>query len=232
MQVDAVVCCDNHVDTIFEVAAIAAYAPQISQTIIVDAGSEDGTAERAEDVRGAHVLRASAGYRKGDYELIGISASRADAIVFLAPDLIGLDHAHIETLTWPVTDGDCGMSCGLFDRGPIVNQVYERMLPIVDTQRAVHRSVIEAASPADIAAFSLEPALNAVCADLRVPTHSVVLPGLRYHVDAERGRPPLGLVREHISLTRAIWSYASYRVSHKRLEAPEPVVANAAHAAA
>ena len=221
MRVDAIVCADHHADTIYEVARVAACAPQIGQTLIVDAGSEDGTADRAEQVPGARVIRVEAGHRRGDYELIGIEASDADCVVFLDPDLVGLTQAHLDALAWSVREGNCGMACGLFDRGPFINQVFLRMLPIVDTQRAVSRHVLDALDPDDVAQFCLEPTLNALCAGLRVPTHSIGLPGLRYAVNAARGRPPLGLIREHVALTKQFWSYASYMLSH-RLPATTP----------
>ncbi len=220
MRVDAVITASNHSNTIADVAKVVACAPSITQTIIVDAGSTDDTAARAASVPATRVIKVEVGHSLGTYALIGASAaSGADAIAFLDADLTGLTQAHVETLTWAVRSGDVGMACGLFDRGPFVNPIFLRLLPIVGTQRIVRRDVFDALDPENVKASSLEAALNSLCAGLRIPTHSVVLPQLRYEVDLLRGRPPLGLFREHIDMTRQLLAYASYMVSHRR---PQP----------
>lgn len=215
LRADAVIVAHNDVDTVAQVAGVAACAPQFTETIVVDAASDDDTAARAESVQGARVIRAAPGYADGTYALIGAEASTADVLVFLDADLVGLRQSHLETLIWPVREGECGMACGLFDRGPFANQVFARLLPIVDRQRAVHRTLLKALDSNHVMQFSLEAALNSLCAGLRIPTHSVVLPGLTYVEDPARGRPPLGLIREHIAVSKRFVSYMSYILSHR-----------------
>lgn len=225
MHVDAIICTHDDAETIETIVSVATCSPVIDQVVVVDAASSDATPDLVAGTRGTRLVNAEAGHRRGAYDLVGIEAcltdSDAGAFVFLDPDLVGLTQAHIETLTWSVRNGECGMACGLYDRGPLVNQVFARMLPIVDTQRVVRREVLRACAADSIAAFGLEPVLNDRCAALRVPTHSVVLPRLRYRVDPERGRPPLGLWREHAALGKRLFSYATYQLSHRLPAAPQ-----------
>ena len=91
---------------------------------------------------------------KGEAMRAGVAAvDRADVIVFLDADLVGLRPKHVDRLVRDVTGRGADMACGLFDRGPLANPIFLRHLPVLTGQRAVRRELFELLDDADVRGY-------------------------------------------------------------------------------
>ena len=129
--------------------------------------------------------------------------------MFLDADLVGLRPGHVDALVAEVAEGRADMACGLFDRGPLANQVFLRHLPVLTGQRALHRSLFERLTPADSRGYRVEAALNSLVAREGLVRHDRVLDGLWHRTKEEKApHPALGFARKVAMLLEACWAYA------------------------
>jgi len=214
-KVAAIVPAHNEAATIAAVVEIALRSPHVDEVLVVDNLSTDETASLAK-AAGARVIPATT-LGKGNAMAEGVAATDAELIVFLDADLLSLQPGHIDRLVRAVHQG-AGMSCGLFDRGPLLNPIFLRFLPVLTGQRALHRELFESLQPEQIQGYRIEAALNSRCADLGLKRVSFVCPGL-WHLTKEKksGSPVIGFVRKVSMLATAMASYATYFLRHRLL---------------
>src|SRR5204863_8988171 len=129
VRVAAVIPAHNEEETVADVVNAAAVARLVDEVVVVDNASEDGTADAASRAAAQVVTEPSPG--KGEARRTGVAATSADIVVFLDADLVGLTPDHVDALVGPILDGAAAMTCGLFDRGPILNRLFLDALPIL-----------------------------------------------------------------------------------------------------
>lgn len=93
----------NEAATIAAVVEFARREPLVSEVVVIDDGSPDGTADLA--VAAGAVVRTSSMLGKGASMEDGVWAARDEILVFLDGDLAGLRHDLIRALTRPIREG-------------------------------------------------------------------------------------------------------------------------------
>lgn len=213
MRVAAIIPARNESQTVGRVVTVARQAGRVDEVIVVDNNSGDDTAAVAQQA-GARVIH-FADEGKGQAMAAGVAAVDAEVVVFLDADLIGLWPSHVDRLVDTVIEAGMGMSCGLFDRGPILNPIFLHALPILTGQRALLRHIFEALDAKDIKGYKVEAALNSICAERDIPVEAFVCNGLWHRTKEEKyDTVAEGFARKVGMLTVASWSYLSYRLRH------------------
>lgn len=184
MTAIAIVCAKDEASRIGVV--LDALLPVID-TLVVDDGSTDGTAEVAR-ARGAHVLRLPQNRGKGQAMLAGVRASSADVVVFVDADLVGLRPDHIAKLVTPVLAGQYGMVVGMRDYGPRMNDVVRR-LPLISGERAIRRDILARMPASAWSGYGIETWLNHIAGASGWPIGTVLLDGLQIVTKWEKDGP-------------------------------------------
>lgn len=215
MKVAAIIPAHNEAATIGDVARVALECGHVDEVIVVDSVSADDTAAVAADA-GARVVSAETS-GKGEAMASGASATDAGVLLFLDGDLLGLNVEHLERLVGAVLEDGAMMSCGLFDRGRLLNPIFLRLLPVLTGERALRRELFEALDSDDMEGYKVEAALNSRCGEIGGKRVCFVCPGL-WHLTKEKkySNPIEGFVRKALMLLTAIWSYLAYAVRHRK----------------
>ena len=209
----------NEAATVGAVVYAALDSEAVEDVIVVDNASSDGTAAAAAAHGARVVYEPMPG--KGEAMRAGVAAvGGASVIVFLDADLVGLRATHVDRLVSTVAEGRAAMACGLFDRGPLVNPLFLRHLPVLTGQRAVRRDLFDRLDDADLRGYRVEAALNSLVSRERLARDDHVIPGLWHRTKQEKfGSPVLGHATKVAMLATACWSYARFAVGHR---APQP----------
>ncbi len=218
MRTAAVIPARNEAQTVGAVVRTALQARRVDEVIVVDNASDDGTAAAATHA-GARVV-ACLDEGKGQAMAAGVAATDAEIVVFLDADLIGLWPWHVDRLVDTVIEGTAGMACGLFDRGPVLNPIFLKALPILTGQRALHRTIFEALDARDIKGYKVEAALNSLCAERDLLVEAFVCTGLWHRTKEEKFNTPAeGFARKVSMLAVASWGYLSYSLRRRSRQA-------------
>ncbi len=144
MNVSAVVPAYNEAARIGAVLRPLLDCPLVDEVIVVDDGSDDGTADVAREF-GVKVITFSENRGKAAALDAGVNAARNDTLLFLDADLVGLRPEHIERLITAYASGDVDMVVGVFSEGRVNTDLAQRINPFASGQRVISRSLWERA---------------------------------------------------------------------------------------
>lgn len=161
--------------TVADVVRAIARSGAVQRIVVVDTGSTDSTASFAA-ASGAAVVRSTHGDRPQAIRDV-VARSLAGTACFFDAALVGLTPEHVRMIALPVAEGRASMVCGLHDHGPY-NKMQE-FVPIVTTDRAVLREVLDGVPSQFWSGHKLEICLNELASRHRLPAHSVVMHGTR-----------------------------------------------------
>lgn len=196
--VDVVMPARDEAPTIAANVAAAAGCASVRSVLVVDDGSSDDTAARAE-AAGATVLRLEGSGSKARAMAAGVAATDADAILFVDADCTDLTAAHLDAVCEPFLAGRAVMSIGAFDYGHRLNWLVLRCPPL-SGERIVPRWVFESIPPHHLEGYTIEVRLNEVLCEGRLPMAVRTMRGV-YH---RTKRDKLGRAE---GLRRTWWMY-------------------------
>jgi len=110
----------------------------VDEVIVVDDGSDDGTAEEAEHFP-VSVVRLPENRGKAAALDMGVSRARNDTFLFLDADLVGLTTEHVEKLIRRYDDADLDMAIGVFANGRKNTDIAQKINPYASGQRVLSR---------------------------------------------------------------------------------------------
>ncbi len=114
---------------------------KLGPVLVVDDGSTDNTSGVAEDA-GAQVLRLTRNLGKGGAVAAGVRALDSRVVLLLDADLLGLTTGHLHDLARPVLASQVDMTRGVFKGGRWSTTAAQQMLPQLNGQRAIRRSLL------------------------------------------------------------------------------------------
>ncbi len=144
MNVSVVVPAYNEACRIGAVLQPLVSCPAVDEVIVVDDGSDDGTAEVARrfDVC---VISLPTNCGKAAALDAGISCARNDDFLFLDADLVGLTAEHIEQLINAYAGGEFDMIVGVFSNGRTTTDISQKINPFASGQRLISKAMWERA---------------------------------------------------------------------------------------
>ncbi len=205
MEVIAIIPAYNEEKTIGSVLAVLKEASLINQIIVVSDGSTDNTVEVAKsyDVQVVE-LRENRG--KGGALQAGLDNTKADIVLFMDADLLGLTTDHVDRLVMPVLSEEADMTIGIFEKGRIATDFAQKMAPKLSGQRAIKFSVLEQISDLDVARFGVEVALNRYMESSNIKVKAVVLPDMSHVMKEEK----LGVIKGVAARMKMYWEIIKY----------------------
>lgn len=170
--------------TIASVIAVARGAA-VGPVVVIDDGSKDGTADAAA-AAGAEVVRLETNRGKGGALAAGARARREAVVVLLDADLTGLRPKHVRALAQPVVAGRADMTRGVFVGGRWATALAQRLLPILNGQRALLREGLLAVPGLAESRYGVEIAIAEHAKSEGWVTQDVALPGVSQVVKEEK----------------------------------------------
>ena len=164
MKVSAVVPAFNEAPRIGDVIRPLISSGLVEQVIVVDDGSEDGTANVAREC-GAEVLVLEKNEGKGGAVLSGMAKVRGEVLLLMDADLVGLKDYHIKAFIDPIVNDEADMTVGIFEDGRFFTDLAQNMSPHLSGQRAMKISSLKDLDQLDASEFGLEVALTKYAKD-------------------------------------------------------------------
>ncbi len=205
MDVMAIIPAYNEEKTIGEVLAVLKEVSLVKKIIVVSDGSTDNTVQvaRSYDVEVVE-LRENRG--KGGALKAGLDSVKADVVLFLDADLLGLTPTHVYNLLQPVTSNEADMTIGIFEKGRIATDLAQKMAPYLSGQRALKFFLLEQISDLDVARFGVEVALNRFMESSKITVKEVILRDMSHVMKEEK----LGVWKGMAARMKMYWEIIKY----------------------
>jgi glycosyltransferase involved in cell wall biosynthesis len=204
--------------TVARVVGVAR-AAGVGPVVVIDDGSRDATAAAA-TAAGAEVIRLAVNAGKGGAMVAGARARHERVVVLLDADLIGLTPEHVRALAEPVVAGRADMSRGVFRGGRWRTQAPQRLLPVLNGQRALARTALLAVEGLATSRYGAEVAIFVHARRHRWRSVDVVLAGVTQVMKEEkRGawRGFLARLRMYAEILRQTFAPARTRRKGRRM---------------
>ena len=130
------------------------------EVIVVDDGSDDGTARVASTFANVSVLKLPRNVGKAGAMWEGARSTKAGILAFVDADLGGLRSEHLERIISPVLADQCDMCVGIFHGGKPWSDAAQRVSPYLSGQRTVKRELFESVPQMSELRMGVEIALN------------------------------------------------------------------------
>jgi len=144
MNVSVVVPAYNEAGRIGAVLRPVVASSLVDEVIVVDDGSDDGTAEEASAFP-VEVIHLSENRGKAAALDAGVSRARNDVFLFLDADLIGLRTEHVDALIRTYWERRLDMVVGVFSSGRKKTDLAQKINPYASGQRVISRALWERA---------------------------------------------------------------------------------------
>ncbi|HHE51639.1 MAG TPA: glycosyltransferase family 2 protein [Candidatus Acetothermia bacterium] len=144
MKVSAIVPAYNEASRIGAVLKPLVSSSSVDEVIVVDDGSDDGTAEVAQDFPVQVVtLAENCGKAKALDE--GVVRARNDVLLFLDADLVGLTEEHVDKFVHAYEESGVDMAVGVFANGRKNTDFAQKFNPYASGQRMLTKKLWERA---------------------------------------------------------------------------------------
>lgn len=199
-RVAAIIPAFNEEATIGNVLAVLKDVPDIDEIVVVNDGSVDNTSMVARS-HGVTVVDMGENQGKGAAMKAGAEVARADVLLFLDADLIGLTREHVQQLLMPVMTGESEATVGIFDGGRTTTDWAQALTPFLSGQRAMRRHLLTDVENIDQSGFGVELHLHRQLKKMGKPPREVVLRDVSQVMKEEK----LGLVKGFAARMRMYW---------------------------
>ena len=144
MKVSAVVPAYNEASRIGAVLKPLVRSVSVDEVIVVDDGSDDGTANMAEQYP-VQVVRLAENCGKAKALDEGVMRARNDVLLFLDADLVGLTEAHVDHFIDAYIKSGVDMAVGVFANGRKNTDFAQKFNPYASGQRILTKKLWERA---------------------------------------------------------------------------------------
>lgn len=157
----------------------------IREVIVVSDGSTDNTVNEARKWQ-VSIIELEHNMGKGGAMLAGVKKAKADSILFLDADLIGLNSQHVIDLILPVINQEAEMTIGIFDQGRISTDIAQIIAPSLTGQRCVRKEYLFDFDAWEDAGFGVEVALTQFAVQKELRVKNVYLPAMTHVMKEEK----------------------------------------------
>lgn len=186
MNVSAVVPAYNEAARIGAVLRPLVSCPLVDEVIVVDDGSDDGTAEVARKF-GVKVIELPENRGKASALDAGVNAASNNVLLFLDADLVGLRPQHIERLIKAYASGEVDMVVGVFSDGRMNTDLAQFINPFASGQRIISKDLwARAKEKVDEMDYGIEIALSKLAAKEGWRKEKVKLDGVTHVLKEEK----------------------------------------------
>ncbi|MCL6561713.1 MAG: glycosyltransferase [Firmicutes bacterium] len=199
-RVAAIIPAYNEESNIGAVLRTLKQVPEVNEVIVVNDGSTDRTGEVARSF-GVRVVDLPVNQGKGAALKAGAAITRAEVLLFLDADLIGLRPRHVRALVAPILSGETDATVGIFDGGRPTTDWAQALAPFLSGQRALRRELIAGADSLDDAGFGVELQIHRLLKRLGKAPKEVILDDVSQVMKEEK----LGLVKGLYARMRMYW---------------------------
>lgn len=199
-RVAAIIPAYNEESNIGAVLRVLKQVPEVSEVIVVNDGSTDRTGEVARSF-GVRVVDLPVNQGKGAALKAGAAMTRAEVLLFLDADLIGLRPRHVRALVAPILCGETDTTVGIFDGGRPTTDWAQALAPFLSGQRALRRELLAGADSLDDAGFGVELQIHRLLKRLGKAPKEVILDDVSQVMKEEK----LGLVKGFYARMRMYW---------------------------
>jgi polyisoprenyl-phosphate glycosyltransferase len=189
METSVVVPAYNEAGRISSVLRPVIASQWVDDVIVVDDGSDDGTADEAR-LFSVQVIQLPTNSGKAAALDCGVSLAKNDTILFLDADLVGLTTAHVDKLIRSYHDMKLDMAVGVFANGRKKTDIAQKINPYASGQRVLTRKLWERAKQcvtefAEVD-FGIEFALSRLAAKEDWVTEYIKLEGVTHVLKEEK----------------------------------------------
>jgi len=144
MKVSAIVPAYNEASRIGAVLKPLVSSSSVDEVIVVDDGSDDGTAEVAQDFS-VQVVKLPENCGKAKALDEGVVRARNDVLLFLDADLVGLTKEHVDKFVHSYEESGVDMAVGVFANGRKNTDFAQKFNPYASGQRMLTKKLWERA---------------------------------------------------------------------------------------
>lgn len=149
----------NEEDTVAEVVTSIEKHKWVDETIVVDDGSEDETAKKAEQIAD-RVIKLPQNKGKATAMDHGVANAKSDIVCFIDADIKNLNEEILSELLEPVVEQDYDMFVGICGRERYKLSKFLIFLPVLGGQRVLTKDLWREVPPVYKRDFQIEIALN------------------------------------------------------------------------
>ncbi len=188
MGISVVVPAYNEAGRISSVLRPVIASKLVDDVVVVDDGSDDGTADEAE-LFSVRVVKLPENKGKAAALDYGVSLAKNDTFLFLDADLVGLTTAHVDKLIHRYQEMNLDMAVGVFANGRRNTDIAQKINPFASGQRMLTRKHWERAKQymeVEEVDFGIEIALSRLAAKENWAKEYVKLDGVTHVLKEEK----------------------------------------------
>ena len=186
MNVSVVVPAYNEATRISAVLAPLVGCPSVDEVIVIDDGSDDGTAEVARQFE-IRVISLTENRGKAAALDEGVREARNETLLFLDADLVGLKREHVERLIEVYREQQVDMVVGVFTNGRMNTDIAQKINPFASGQRVLSKELWQRAKEnIEEMDYGIEIALSKLAAKEGWRREKVKLDGVTHILKEEK----------------------------------------------
>jgi polyisoprenyl-phosphate glycosyltransferase len=186
LRIAAVVPAYNEEARIGAVLTTLLAAPELNEIVVVNDGSQDGTAAFARGFSAVRTLDMPENRGKGAAMRHGALAAEADVLLFLDADLIGLRPDHVGDLLRPVVADEAAMTVGVFRGGRLATDLSHFLVSYISGQRALRRELFLTIPCITTARMGVETAITRYVKARGLRVRNVAMVGVTHPMKEEK----------------------------------------------